>query len=85
MGTVGTFISTKNMDRINISPKQKPVLENFSRLLDQAQAVASAISDNAIEDQEPLPRELLQSYVTELYLIKASLETAFEVHAVEKI
>ena len=85
MGTVGTFISTKNMDRIKISVKQQPVLEEFSRLLDQAQAVAAAISDNAIEDQEPLPRELLQSYVTELYLIKASLETAFEVHIIERI
>ena len=73
------------MDRINSSTKQTPGLENFSRLLEQTKSVASAISDNAIEDQEPLPRELLQSYVGELYLIKAALETAFEVHAVEKI
>ncbi len=73
------------MDRIRISEKQKPVLEHFSRILDQAQGVAAAISDNAIDDQEPLPRELLQSYVAELYLIKASLETAFEVHVLEDI
>ena len=73
------------MDFINTSRKQRPVLEHFSRLLDQAQSVAAAISDNAIEEQEPLPRELLQSYVDELYLIKASLESAFEIHIVEKI
>tara|TARA_R100000458_G_scaffold54153_1_gene56963 strand:- start:357 stop:578 length:222 start_codon:yes stop_codon:yes gene_type:complete len=73
------------MESIRISVRQKPVLNNFSDLLDQAKAVAAAISDNAIEDQQPLPRELLQSFVSDLYQIKAHLETAFEIHIVNDL
>lgn len=73
------------MDQINISEKQRPVINRLSHLLDQSQSVAAAISDNAIEDSDPLPRELLQSFVNDLYKIKASLESAFEIHAVDNL
>ena len=64
---------------MDISEKQRPVVANLSQLLEKAKWPAAAISDNAIEDQLPIPRELLSSFANDLYQIKAHLETASEI------
>jgi len=43
----------------NLTIRQQPVVSRISILVDEAKDVASAILDNTIEDQAPLP---LQSY-----------------------
>jgi|TARA_Y100000015_G_scaffold6806_1_gene6351 hypothetical protein len=43
----------------DLTIRQQPVVSRISILVDEAKAVASAILDNTIEDQAPLP---LHSY-----------------------
>ena len=64
---------------MDISERQRPVVDNLSQLLQKAKWTAAAISDNAIDEQLPIPRELLSSFANDLYQIKAHLETAFEI------
>ena len=64
---------------MDISERQRPVVANLSQLLEKAKWTAAAISDNAIEEQLPIPRETLSSFANDLYQIKAHLETAFEI------
>ena len=64
---------------MEISKKQQPVISNLSELLKKAKWTAAAISDNAIDEQLPLPPEILASFANDLYQIKAHLETAFEI------
>ena len=52
-------------------------------LLDEAKATAAAISDNAIEEQRPIPKDLLRSLNNDLERIKVYLLTAAD--AFEKI
>jgi hypothetical protein len=59
----------------NISKRQQPVIEG----LDQAKSIAAAISDNAIEEQIPIPVNTLVSLSDELFRIRAYLETANEI------
>jgi hypothetical protein len=63
----------------NTSKRQDPVVDNLADLLDEAKAVAAAISDNAIDEQLPIPTDLLQSFCNDLERIKAYLITANEV------
>jgi len=64
---------------MDISERQRPVVANLSQLLDKAKWTAAAISDNAIDEQLPLPPETLASFTNDLYQIKAHLKTAFEI------
>ena len=64
---------------MDISENQRPVVANLSQLLEKAKWTAAAISDNAIDEQLPLPPEILASLANDLYQIKAHLETAFEI------
>ena len=50
------------MERIHISPKQQPVLNRLSDIMDQAVAYAAAVMDNAIDDGVPIPAELVASF-----------------------
>jgi len=63
----------------NLSKRQQPVIENLQRTLDQAKTIAAAISDNAIEEQIPIPINTLISFSDELFRIRAYLETANEI------
>tara|TARA_R100000234_G_scaffold62222_1_gene37693 strand:- start:3308 stop:3532 length:225 start_codon:yes stop_codon:yes gene_type:complete len=63
----------------NISKRQQPVIENLQHTLDQAKTIAAAISDNAIEEQIPIPVNTLVSLSNELFRIRAYLETANEI------
>jgi hypothetical protein len=50
------------MDRINISVKQTPVINRLHDCMTQALAYAAAIRDNAQDDQQPIPAELVSSF-----------------------
>ena len=63
----------------NLSERQQPVIENLQHTLDQAKSIAAAISDNAIEEQIPIPVNTLVSLSDELFRIRAYLETANEI------
>ena len=56
--------------------RQEPVAQSLSDTLDLAKAQARAILDNAIEDQQPFPADLLSSFKNDLCRIQAALETA---------
>ena len=56
--------------------RQEPVVQSLSDTLDIAKAQARAILDNAYEDQQPLPSDLLSSFNNDLCRIQAALETA---------
>jgi hypothetical protein len=62
------------------SIRQNPVIDHLADLLDNSKAVAAAISDNAIDEQLPIPVDLLQSFCNDLERIKAYLITAYEVN-----
>jgi hypothetical protein len=66
-------------DMFNVSKRQEPVIDMLADLLDEAKATAAAISDNAIEDQRPIPLDLLRSFNNDLERIKAHLLTAADV------
>ena len=63
----------------NVSQRQEPVIDMLADLLDEAKATAAAISDNAIEEQHPIPSDLLRSFNNDLERIKAHLLTAADV------
>jgi hypothetical protein len=63
----------------DVSKRQEPVVDMLADLLDEAKATAAAISDNAIEEQRPIPKDLLRSLNNDLERIKAYLLTAADV------
>jgi len=63
----------------DVSKRQEPVIDMLADLLDEAKATAAAISDNAIEEQRPIPADLLRSLNNDLERIKAHLLTAADV------
>lgn len=63
----------------DVSMRQEPVIDMLADLLDSAKATAAAISDNAIEEQRPIPPLLLRSFNNDLERIKAHLSTAADV------
>ena len=63
----------------DVSVRQEPVVVMLADLLDEAKATAAAISDNAIEEQRPIPKDLLRSLNNDLERIKACLLTAADV------
>jgi predicted LPLAT superfamily acyltransferase len=64
---------------LDVSKRQDPVIDHLANLLDDAKATAAAISDNAIEEQRPIPSDLLRSFNNDLERIKAHLLTAADV------
>lgn len=64
---------------LDVSKRQDPVVDMLADLLDEAKATAAAISDNAIEEQRPIPKDLLRSFNNDLERIKAHLLTAADV------
>ena len=50
------------MDLINIAAKQQPVINRLHDCMTQALAYAAAIRDNAQDDQQPIPAELVASF-----------------------
>ena len=63
----------------DVSTRQEPVIDMLADLLDEAKATAAAISDNAIEEERPIPLDLLRSFNNDLERIKAHLLTAVDV------
>lgn len=66
-------------DLLDVSQRQDPVIDSFCEILDEAKAIAAAISDNAIEEQRSIPLDLLRSFNNDLERIKAFLLTAANV------
>jgi len=64
---------------MSVSMKQQPVVDRLVLLLSTAKAVASAISDNAIEENKSLDDEALLLLSRDLNSIKNYLHTAYEV------
>ena len=63
-------------DMFDVSERQEPIVDMLADLLDEAKSLAAAISDNAIEEQRPIPPDLLRSFNNDLERIKAHLLTA---------
>jgi hypothetical protein len=53
------------MDLINISAKQQPVINRLHDAMEHALAYAAAIRDNAQDDQQPIPAELVASFAAD--------------------
>ena len=51
-----------SQDSINIPAKQSPVINRLSDAITQAYAYARAIRDNAQDDSQPIPLELVMSF-----------------------
>ena len=65
------------MDRIQITAKQSPVINRLSDAMDAAVAYAAAVMDNATDDGQPIPAELVASFQADydriiLYLTQAA-------------
>ena len=65
------------MDRIQISAKQQPVINRLSDIMEQAVAYAAAVVDNATDDGQAIPAELVASFQADydriiLYLTQAA-------------
>lgn len=76
---LSSFQPMQPSNLLNVSKRQDPVIDHLADLLDSAKATAAAISDNAIDEQLPIPTDLLQSFCNDLERIKAYLITANEV------
>ena len=64
------------MDRINISVKQTPVINRLHDCMTQALAYAAAIRDNAQDDQQPIPAELVSSFEADYHRLISILTEA---------
>jgi len=63
-------------DWINIPAKQQPLINRLHDLMTDAVAVAAAITDNAIDDSQPIPPELAASFEANFQSIITSLTRA---------
>jgi len=50
------------MDPILVSTKQQPVIDRLSDITDMALACAAAVMDNATDDGQPIPAELVANF-----------------------
>jgi len=64
------------MDLINISAKQQPVINRLHDTMEHALAYAAAIRDNAQDDQQPIPAELVASFAADYERIVSILTDA---------
>lgn len=53
-------------DLVNINQKQSPVITRLHDCFVQATAYAAAIRDNAQDDREPIPAELVTSFAVDM-------------------
>ena len=60
MSSISSHMSSH--DLINIPAKQTPVINRLSDALDHALAYSCAIRDNAQDDQQPIPMDLVASF-----------------------
>ena len=63
-------------DLINIPAKQSPVINRLHDCMTQALAYAAAIRDNAQDDGQPIPMDLVISFEDDYNKIIASLHEA---------
>ena len=63
-------------DLVNISPKQSPVINRLHDCFEHALAYAAAIRDNAQDDQQPIPAELVASFAADMERIIQTLTHA---------
>jgi hypothetical protein len=61
---------------IYIPAKQQPVINRLHDAMTQAVAYAAAIEDNAIDDRQPIPAELVASFQSDYDRIITSLTRA---------
>ena len=61
---------------IHIPAKQQPVINRLHDTMTQAVAYAAAIEDNAIDDRQPLPVDLVLSFKADYDRIITSLTRA---------
>lgn len=66
-------------DLINILAKQSPVITRLHDAMTHAMAYAAAIEDNAIDDGQPIPVELVASFQADYDKIIAHLIRAANV------
>ncbi len=64
------------MDLINITAKQQPVINRLHDTMEHALAYAAAIRDNAQDDQQPIPAELVASFAADYERIVSILTDA---------
>ena len=64
---------------IRIPAKQQPVINRLHDTMAQALAYAAAIEDNAIDDRQPIPVELVASFAADYERIITSLTKAASV------
>lgn len=64
------------MDLINIAAKQQPVINRLHDVMEHALAYAAAIRDNAQDDQQPIPAELVASFAADYERIVSILTDA---------
>lgn len=64
---------------IVIAPKQTPVINRLHEAMNQALAYAQAIRDNAQDDGQPIPAELVTSFHHDYCCIIQSLRDAANV------
>lgn len=61
---------------IDISAKQSPVIDRLHDALLHARAYADAIRDNAQDDRQPIPQELVTSFQADCDRIISALSEA---------
>jgi hypothetical protein len=61
---------------IHIPAKQQPAINRLHDTMTQAVAYAAAIEDNAIDDRQPIPAELVLSFKADYDRIITSLTRA---------
>jgi F0F1-type ATP synthase membrane subunit b/b' len=61
---------------IVIAPKQTPVINRLNETMNQALAYAQAIRDNAQDDGQPIPAELVASFQDDYNNIIVALNEA---------
>jgi hypothetical protein len=61
---------------VNISPKQSPVITRLHDCFIQALAYAAANRDNAQDDRQPIPAELVASFAADMDRIITTLTQA---------
>ena len=64
------------MDLINIAAKQQPVINRLHDAMERALAYAAAIRDNAQDDQQPIPAELVSSFEADYHRLVSILTDA---------
>ncbi len=68
---------------MNVSIKNRPVVDHLIHLITEAKYTAAAIADNAIDDQQPIDDHSLMMLSRDLNSIKSYLCTAYDLKFTE--